>query len=73
MTIDPIVVQDNMIGWRRQHTGTHSTDYMGFPASGEQVKWSTIVLTRMKDGKIAQEWGQGNLYQVLQRKTQEKL
>jgi len=37
-------------------TGTHSGDLMGIPATGNKVNVHGMVISRLKDGKIIEEW-----------------
>ena len=39
---------------------------MGIPASNQQITWESIILTRISEGKIVEEWGHGNLRQQLE-------
>ena len=49
------------VAWLRNHRGTHQGDFMGMPASGREVRWQNIVVTRYEGDRIAEEWGVGNL------------
>ena len=55
--IEVLVTEGNMVTWVRTHRGTHEGDFMGVPASGREIMWRTIVVTRYEDGMIAEEWG----------------
>ena len=37
-------------------TGTHEGDLMGIPATGKQLKFHGMVLSRFEEGKIIEEW-----------------
>ena len=37
-------------------TGTHQGEFMGIAATGRKVEVHAMVMTRFKDGKIAEEW-----------------
>lgn len=66
VTIEPIVAEGNMTGWRRVHTGTHKDTILGFPPTGKKLSWEAVILSRYEDGKVVEEWGQTNLLEVLQ-------
>lgn len=68
--IEPTIIQDQMVGWQRKHSGTHSGELLGFAPTNQPIEWTSIILSRYEDGKIAQEWGQGNLSAVLQAQAQ---
>ena len=44
------------IVWQRTLTGTHEVEMQGIPPSGKKVKWVEMVVTRFKNGKIAEDW-----------------
>lgn len=66
VTIEPIVAEGDLVGWQRTHTGTHQGQIMGIPASNQQVTWQSLVITRISNGKIVEEWSQGNFQQKLE-------
>jgi steroid delta-isomerase-like uncharacterized protein len=39
-------------------SGTHSGTFMDLPASGKEVRTAGVVISRVRDGKIASEWGE---------------
>lgn len=66
-TVEPVIAEGNMIAWQRTQTGTHNSNFMGFKPTGKKITWKNTVLTRYtNDGKIAEEWGVGNIDEVLQ-------
>jgi steroid delta-isomerase-like uncharacterized protein len=48
------VVGDTAIIWSTV-TGTHQREFMGIPATGNQVKIGSILIWTIKDGKIVEE------------------
>lgn len=68
--IEPIIIQDEMVGWLRKHSGTHSGELLGYAPTNKPIEWTSIILSRYEGGKIAQEWGQGNLSAVLEAQAQ---
>ena len=55
--IEVLVTEGNKVAWLRTHRGTHQGDFMGIPASGREIVWQDIIVTRYDDGMIAEEWG----------------
>ena len=55
MTVDDIVAEGDKAAWHRTHRGTHRGEYMGLHPSGRQVKWSSMVISRIVDGKILEQ------------------
>ena len=54
--IDDLIVSGDKIMISITLTGTHSGDLMGIPATGNQVTVHGMVLSRLEDGKIVEEW-----------------
>jgi len=68
--IDPIIAEGNMTAWRRTHTGTHKGEYMGFQPTGRKITWHDIIISRYdENGKILEEWGVGDLYEILHKES----
>lgn len=44
------------IAWMRTCTGTHEANFMGLAPSGKSFTWREMLVSRIEDGKIAEEW-----------------
>lgn len=52
-----VLSQDgDTVTWQRTLSGTHSTEMMGIPPTGQRTEWRDMVVSRFEDGKIAEEW-----------------
>ena len=54
--IDDIVASDDQVAVRLRLHGTHSGDYLGFPASGRAVSYVSHEFYRLADGMVEEEW-----------------
>ena len=73
VSIDPIIAENNMVAWRRTHTGTHQGEFMGFQPSGKKITWQSMSFTEYnEDGKVVNEWGFNDLFEVLQNEIIEE-
>jgi steroid delta-isomerase-like uncharacterized protein len=63
--IEVLATEGDRVAWLRTSRGTHEGDFMGVPASGRQLVWQDIVVTRYEDGMIAEEWGESGLPGIL--------
>jgi steroid delta-isomerase-like uncharacterized protein len=54
--IDDMVAEGDKVAWRFTFCGTHLGEFMGFPATGRQVRLSGMVISRVAQGKVAEEW-----------------
>lgn len=56
VTIDELVVSGNQVVISMKLNGTHSGDLLGIPATGKLLSVHGMVLSRLEDGKIIEEW-----------------
>ena len=64
-TVDNVIAEGDMLAFHRTVTGTQRGEFMGVPATGKKLKWIGLVMSRCEGGKIVEEWGLGNLPQVV--------
>ncbi len=55
-SVDDLVVSGDKVVISVTLTGTHKGDLMGIHATGNQVTVHGMVLSRLEDGKIIEEW-----------------
>jgi len=55
-TVDMIAEGDKVFEYYTV-TGTHTGAFMGFPATGKPYKIDTMVIHRIANGKIVEQWG----------------
>jgi steroid delta-isomerase-like uncharacterized protein len=53
---DLIAAEDDKVVFRFKTRGTHSSPWRGLPATGKQVGSTGIAISRVVDGKIAEDW-----------------
>ncbi len=63
--IEVLATEGDRVAWLRTSRGTHEGNFMGVSASGRQLVWQDIVVTRYEDGMIAEEWGESGLAGLL--------
>ena len=59
-TIDDLIAEGDKVVERFTLHGTHQGDFMGVPATGRPVSWTSLAVYRLLDGKIAEIWAEGN-------------
>jgi steroid delta-isomerase-like uncharacterized protein len=68
ITIEHQVSQGDFVATRYTARGTHQAEFMGVPATGRPVTVAGICISRLRDGKIVEEWeiadGLGALQQI---------
>ena len=63
--VETLVQEGNRIAWLRRHRGTHEVAFRGVPASGRELTWRSMVVSRIEGGLILEEWSVSNLDGVL--------
>ena len=56
MTVEDMIAEGDKVVTRYTSRGTHKGDYMGIPASGKKVVVTGICISRIAEGKIAEDW-----------------
>jgi steroid delta-isomerase-like uncharacterized protein len=56
MTIEDMIAEGDKVVTRYTSRGTHKGDFMGIPATGKKVVVTGIVISRIAEGKIAEDW-----------------
>ena len=54
--IEDIVAAQNKVAVRLRFRGTHSGEFLGFPATGRSVEYVSHEFYRIADRLIAEEW-----------------
>ncbi len=67
MTIEDMVAEGDRVVQRRRFEGTHKGEFFGIPATGKSVTVRQIIISRMADGKIAEEWAETDFLGMLQQ------
>lgn len=66
-TVEQQLAQGDLAASRTVWTGTHGGEFLGVPATGKQVRFEALSLSRIAGGKIAEHWFIGDLLSVLQQ------
>jgi steroid delta-isomerase-like uncharacterized protein len=56
VTIDHQFTEGDYVATRTTIRGRHDGDLMGAPATGREVEFSGLTISRCRDGKIEEEW-----------------
>ena len=65
--LEDMVAEGDKVAWRATTRGTHQGELMGIPATGKQVTVAGITLSRLKDGKVVEEWTNWDTLGMLQQ------
>jgi serine phosphatase RsbU (regulator of sigma subunit) len=61
LSIEDQIAEGEMVVTRFSTRGIHQGEFLGVPPSGEEGIYSTIRIHRVVEGKITDEWSEGNL------------
>lgn len=67
MTVNDIVAEGDRVAVRWTATGTNTGEGKGLPATGKRVTATGMTFWRMKEGKIAEEWGVVDMLSVMKQ------
>ena len=63
--VNDVVASGDLIAFRGTMRGTHSGEFLGVPATGRAVTAGLLDLIRVEDGRIAEQWGGPDTYDLL--------
>ena len=63
--VEILVEGQSRVAWQRTLRGTQEGAFLGFPASGRRVVWRDMVVSRFRDGRIAEDWAVTDLAERL--------
>jgi len=55
---------DRVTTFKTYH-GTHLGDFLGVPATGREIRFETVDVMRVQNGKITDHWGVANLLSLM--------
>lgn len=54
--VEILMVGEDRVAWQRTLRATHQGSFKGFPATGRPIEWRDMVVSRFRDGLIAEDW-----------------
>lgn len=61
VTIEDMIAEGDRVTCRFTARGVHNGEFMGVHPTGMEIMMTGIEIFRLKDGKIAELWGEANL------------
>jgi predicted ester cyclase len=62
-----MVAEGDMVGVRFAMTGIHAVDWLGRPATGNELNWNDLSVFRIKDGKIVERFFNSDSLYILEQ------
>jgi len=66
-TIEDLVAVDDRVVIRLTMRATHEAEFYGIPRTGRRVEFTALVMYRIRDGKIAESWGEIDFLRLMRR------
>ena len=62
-----VVAENDLVVGRLRASGTHDGPLLDIPPTGQRCEWGMIEIVRVRDGKIAEQWGYSDFGDVIAR------
>lgn len=62
-----VVAENDLVVARLRASGTHLGRLLDIDPTGERCQWGMIEIVRIRDGKIAEQWGYSDFSDVVSR------
>lgn len=56
ISVEDLIAEGDKVVARERITGTHHGSYLGHPATGKQVDYNEITVSRFESGRIVEAW-----------------
>jgi steroid delta-isomerase-like uncharacterized protein len=61
VTVEAVVASADKVAASFVYEGTHGGTYLGVPATGRKLRFTSCDIFRIKDGKLVEHWGMGDI------------
>ena len=61
------IAEGDRVVTRWSSSFTHTGDLFGVPATGKRVKQSGIMIYRIRDGKVVEQWAEANMWGLMRQ------
>lgn len=65
--IEDLVAEGDRLTTRFVGQGTHTGDFMGIPPTGNTIRVSGIIISRIENGKIVEEWEEMDMMGLMEQ------
>jgi len=67
VSIEDMMADGDRVTCRFTARGIHRGEFMGLPPTGKEIEMTGIEIFRLREGKIAELWGEANLMGLMQQ------
>jgi steroid delta-isomerase-like uncharacterized protein len=72
ITVEEVIAEGDTVAFRSTMRGTHQGEFLGIAPTGQQVTFSLLDVIRIEDGKIVEQWGGPDTFDLVQRDRKER-
>ena len=66
-TLDDVVAEGDKVAFRTTFVGTHTVEWMGVAPTGKKMSFTMFYISRIVNGKVAEDWGLTDLPLMMQQ------
>ena len=66
-TIEDLIAEGDKVVYRYSATGTHKSGLSGIAATGKTVTITGMVISRVVNGKVQEDWEQTDMFGLMQQ------
>jgi steroid delta-isomerase-like uncharacterized protein len=66
-SVEDMIAEGDRVSWRWLMKAKHTGPFMGLPATGRSVALPGMSLVRVRDGMLAEHWGEQDMLGLLQQ------
>jgi len=63
--IEDIIAEGDKVVGRYSFSGTHKSEFAGIAPTNKRVKFTSIVINRLADGKVVERWVESNSFPLM--------
>jgi steroid delta-isomerase-like uncharacterized protein len=66
-SIDDLFAEGDRVALRATARGTHRGEFVGVPPTNRSVEFTAMVMYRIRDGRIAESWGELDFLRLMRQ------
>jgi steroid delta-isomerase-like uncharacterized protein len=67
ITVEDVIAEGDRVAFRSTFRGTHREPFFGIAPTGREVTVGLVDIIRVEDGRIVEQWGGPDVFDLLQQ------
>jgi steroid delta-isomerase-like uncharacterized protein len=67
VTVEDLLAVDDKVVVRYRMRGTHQGEFWGAPSTGKAVTYTGIMIVRLREGRLVEEWSEADLLGLMRQ------